>query len=384
MPDAPASPFPRWPLAALATSFFVLGVSVLSVIALAAPITADLEIESQQIAYLITLFALTYAVAAPSVQIVFRRVPLKRLILAGLVLIALGAAIGASAPGFWLLAVSRLIMGFGASMVGPISLAIGSGMVAPGQQGRGLAAVFSGMTLSSVAGMPLSAWLGAEVGWREATLLLGGLALLAALAIWRLVPQQEARDGPTAAQLFAILRQPRIMSAVLVTFLQMASQFATYALVGPFLAAEFDTAIALLPLALLIFGVGGNAVGGWLADRFRADRVCLAVLSASCLFFLLMAVAPADQTLGLLLVGCWAVLGLMFQAPQQRRLIGLAPARAGLILALHASSLYVGMSFGSSLSGWVAAHSGFGALPLASLLLAGLGVLATAYASRRA
>jgi len=381
------APFPRLPLAALSCGFFVLGVSSLSVIALAKPIAADLGVPQQRVAQLITVFALTYALSAPSVQILFRRVALKRLIVCGLLLLAGGAGLGAVSPSFEVLMVSRLVMGFGASMVGPLSLATGSGMVGPDHQGRALAAVFGGMTLATVFGMPVSAWLGAAVGWREATLLLALAAVLAALIVWRLVPRQQGGNGPTAAMLLTTLREIRIMSAVLVTLLQMGAQFATYSLVGAFLAARFGTPAALLPVALLIFGisgVGGNVVGGWLADRFRADRVCLAVLSITAVFFVLMAVAPADPIVGMVLIGAWAVLGLMFQAPQQRRLIGLAPKRAGLILALHASFLYVGMSAGSGLASWAAAAFGYEALPLVSLCLALLGIGATAFASRRA
>jgi DHA1 family inner membrane transport protein len=82
--------------------------------------------------------------------------------------------------------------------------------------------------------------------------------------------------------------------------------------------------------------------------------------------------------MGLMVV--WAVTSDVFMPSQQRRLAEIAPHARGLVLALNASALYLGMSAGSLLAGVVVTQAGLTALPLASTaaLVATLGMLALA------
>lgn len=80
---------------------------------------------------------------------------------------------------------------------------------------------------------------------------------------------------------------------------------------------------------------------------------------------------PPLPWLGFALLAAWAVFGMLFQAPQQKRLVTLAGSRRNLVLALHASAIYLGMSVGSVAAGLAYALFGAAVLPLLSLLLAG-------------
>jgi DHA1 family inner membrane transport protein len=64
-------------------------------------------------------------------------------------------------------------------------------------------------------------------------------------------------------------------------------------------------------------------------------------------FVALAAAAPASTALATSLMVIWALVAMLFQAPQQKRLIGLAPQWRGLVLAMNASALYLGMSLGT-------------------------------------
>jgi len=153
----------------------------------------------------------------------------------------------------------------------------------------------------------------------------------------------------------------------------MAAQFATYAPVGAFLANRASIPLSLLPAALVVFGIGGivgNAVAARLADRIGADRTILVSLGALGAVFAALVVMPPIPWLGFTLLAAWAVFGMLFKAPQQKRLVTLAGSRRNLVLALHASAIYLGMSVGSVAAGMANALLGAAVLPLLSLLLA--------------
>ena len=134
---------------------------------------AELQTSPGAIANLLTVFALTFAVAAPLSQVLLGQFPRRTLLLAGLTVMSLASIAGALAWSYSLLFTTRLVMGIGAATVGPMALAVAAGLTPPQQQGRALAITFSGMMLATVLGVPATAWLGGVVGWRPVLLAIG-------------------------------------------------------------------------------------------------------------------------------------------------------------------------------------------------------------------
>lgn len=364
-------------LVALAFAYFILGTGSLAVVGLVQSMAQTLDVSPAAVANLVTVFALALAVTAPVAQVVLGRLPRRTLLLTGLAIMSVAAAAGALATSYWLLLASRLAAGAGAALVGPMASAIGAGLVPPERQGRALAIVFGGMTLAVVLAVPLSAWLGALIGWRA---VLGILAVLGAAAMAAVALRVQDRNRGAPVDLRALLRvviQRRAGLSVATTLLMMAAQFATYALITPYLSDEAGIGAGAMVGVLLCYGVGGIAgsiLSGGFSDRLGADRtvaMSLAVLAAT---FAALAVLPLSVPVLLPLLVIWAVAGTLFQAPQQKRLVDIDPSRRSLLLATNASALYLGMSLGAFLAGAVHRAAGPGALPIASLglmLLAG-------------
>ncbi len=226
--------------------------------------------------------------------------------------------------------------------------------------------------LATVLGIPLSAWLGGLVGWRAVLLVIGLVGLGAAVAVFRRVHDTNAGGRVSLGTLFAVLARRRPGLSVATTLLQMAAQFATYALLLPYLTDRAGVAASWGAVAFFMFGVGGivgNLAAGRLADRIGADRTVAFSLGGVALTLLGLSVAPPGVVPTFALLAVWAVTGVMFQAPQQKRLVTIDPAARGLLLSLNSSALYLGMSLGAFLSGVVLRSFGAGALPIGSLLL---------------
>jgi DHA1 family inner membrane transport protein len=258
-----------------------------------------------------------------------------------------------------------------------MSSAIGAGLVPPERQGRALSIVFGGMTLAVVLAVPLSAWLGGLFGWRA---VLGVLAVLGFVAIVGVgvKVQDRNRGAPVNLRaLFGVVIHRRAGFSIATTLLQMAAQFATYALITPYLSDQVGVGPGAMATVLLCYGVGGivgNLLAGGLTDRLGADRTVLMSLAIMAATFAALLSAPMPIAVALPILALWAVAGTLFQAPQQKRLVDIDPARRGLLLASNASALYLGMSLGAFLAGVVHHAAGSAALPLASLgliLLAG-------------
>ena len=84
---------PNIALTALSSSYFILAVSSLSVIGLLVPMAESLAATESEIAYLVAIFSITNALAAPLLQTVVGNWDRRRLILFGLLLMATGTAL---------------------------------------------------------------------------------------------------------------------------------------------------------------------------------------------------------------------------------------------------------------------------------------------------
>ncbi|MEU5385060.1 MULTISPECIES: MFS transporter [Kitasatospora] len=366
----PRNPTPA--LLALALGYFSLGTISLAVVGLNAPIGKSLEVAPASVGLLVTVFALTFAVGAPTAPALLRRMDRKKVLLLGLALLTVGGGLSAVAPDYTTMTLTRVLGAIGAAIFGPASSAAGAAIVGPERRHRALATVFAGMTAASVLGVPLASFLGSTMSWRPALLGVSALSALALVLVAVLVPDLPAGEPPTAQAYRAALRTPGALPTVTTTLLFMAAQFTVYGVAGAYLAARFDATAGMVSGTLMAFGVVG-VIGNGLAPRIseklggtRTITVSLVGLGAA---LALLVVTPKAAVAGLLLFAVWAFFSQMYQAPQQARLIAVLPAHPALILALNASALYLGMSLGSLIGSTFLPSVGATLMPGLALLM---------------
>ena len=370
----------------LSLAYFSMGTSSISVVGLVNNMAADLGVSKPDVAVLITVFALTFALAAPLLQVAAGKLPRRTLLLGGLTVMATGCLLSAIAPSYAGVVAARVLMALGAAAVGPVASGLGAGLVPPERQGHALAVVFGGMTLASVLGLPLTAWLGTMLGWRWMFGGLAGISLLTALTIALLVSDRRAAPSTSLASFGQVFRQPAATWSVVMSVCHMAAQFSLFALVAPFLQERCGVSAGQLSIALLVggvSGVAGNLLAGRFGDRLGAPRsVQISVIGMACAAASML-LLPGLPWLGIAAYAFWSMAGMSFYAPQQKRLIGLAPDLRNLLLAINASALYVGMSMGAAAGSQAWLHLGPWALPAVALAFIGCS-MASFLMSRRA
>ena len=116
---------------------------------------------------------------------------------------------------------------------------------------------------------------------------------------------------------------------------------------------------------LVIFGVGaviGNMAGGRIADRIGPARALIFVTIGLILIVPLYSLLPIPDAALVALTFVWGVIGWAFMAPQQSRIVSLAPESQNVSLSLNASAIYVGAAVGSAVGGSIIDSLGFAAL----------------------
>jgi MFS transporter, DHA1 family, inner membrane transport protein len=373
-------PLPPRILTLLAAANFAIGMGAFIAIAVMTPVAREFAIDMPTAGWLMTAYALVYAVSSPVLVSATGAVDRTRLLVVGLSVFALGAVASATAPSYMLLLIGRSLMAMGGGLVTPVAAAIAIANAAPDARGKALATTFGGLTLAQVVGIPVGAWLAYTAGWRYA---FGGVAALTALMALLIAWQIPRLQAPALSlkTLWEVLAKPWQLVAVAFTAFFVGGLYALYTYLTPFLEQRYTLTRDGVTLMLIVFGLGavlGNRLGGWLTDRVGATRSLVALGLVQAIIMPVM----TDWTWGLVTMGLmilvWSTSSWAFMVPQQARLAALDAERVPVLFALNAAAIYVGGSLGASLGGVVLRNYGLDALGVAGSGLIVLALLSLA------
>ena len=378
---------PKGLLALLVLANFVIGMGAFVVVGILTPFAAAMAVTPATAGWLLTAYALVYAVASPPLVALTGGLDRRSVLLAGLALFGLGAAAAALAPSFPAVLAARALMAVGGGLVTPVCAAVAVGLTPPADRGRALATVFGGLTLAQVLGVPVGAWLGYQLGWQAAFAAVAVLCAAVLVALGALVPRGIAVPRASLAALGQVLASGWRMGAVGFTVLFLGGTYCVYTFLAALLEARLGLGRDGVTLMLLIFGGGavlGNWAGGRLADRIGSNQTLLILCAGQVFLLPLVAWVSLPFVPMAVLVAVWSVFTWSFMAPQQARLAGLDAPRTPILFALNASAIYVGASVGTLAGGLALERTGgFAALGLtgaAFMLAAGWSIWAVARA----
>ena len=357
---------------ALSACNFVIGIGAFGIIGLVEPLGADMRLTPAQTGQLLTVYAVSYAFLSPLLIASTGKVGRRRIMALGFVIFALAALISALSPSMTELNIARVMAAAGAGIFTPLSAAVAVGLTPENNRAKVLAAVFFGLTMSQVVGVPASSWIAYTFGWRWAFWLVFALAVPCIWLIWTRVPAGLRFQPVTLGDLRDVISEGRLMLAIGFTGSFIGAQYVLFTYIAPLLSSTMGFGGDGNALTLMMAGFGavaGNILGGYLSDRF-GWRITLTGL---CVFQMLMmpmfSLIPVSVPVLIGMVFLWAMGGWSFMAAQQVRLFALAGHRAPVVLALNAAAIYVGAAIGAALGGVMI--TSFGLLSLG--LTAGIG-----------
>jgi predicted MFS family arabinose efflux permease len=353
------------------------------VVGLSPSMAQAMRLSPSEAGWFVTAFALGSAVMGPFAAVIAHRVRADHAMV--LALLPFGADILApvvQAPLFFY--GLRFVQG---AML-PLFIGVASQALSQilAREDKAVARVYLGVTVGGLFGGPCCVAMADELGWPAPFVVLGGLSAAVSLVIaWH--PRLKIQDGAESnivAQMRAAI-QPAMLAHLMLSLLQFATMFCTYAFLGVILV-ETGQGGAAMPSWLLVFGLGGivgNSLGGYAAARsIGVAAIAVAALAAIPGLALLSMPLPPAALFSLLLV--WGTAHAAAFVVCQIRVTRAAVRAPRLAAAMNISAANLGIALDSALGGWILAAGGLVAMGLTGF---GLGlvsvVLATAFAWRR-
>ncbi|PZR53636.1 MFS transporter [Xylanimonas oleitrophica] len=375
---APRTGAPHVGLALFALSLggFTIGTTEFATMGLLPQIGADLSVSDPVVGHAITAYALGVVVGAPLLTVAAAQMSRKRLLLVLMGAYTLANLLSAAAPSIGLLVAGRFLAGLPHGAFFGVGAAVGASVAGPGRRGHAVSMMMTGLTIANVVGVPVSTFVGQQLGWRVAFLLIGVLGAATLAGVLAFVP----KDGPvdsSMAQEVRSLRNGPLWIGFAAGAIGFGGLFAVYSYVAPTVTRVSGLDERHVPWVLAVFGVGmtlGTLLGGRLADRDVLRTVIggFVATGVSLVAFALVAHQPVAAVAALFLLGVTSqVLGLAMQT----RLMDLSPRAQSLGAALCHSALNVGNASGAFFGGLViAAGWGYVAPAWTGVLLTALGL----------
>jgi predicted MFS family arabinose efflux permease len=383
---ARGGPFVLGSIWMLALGAFAVGTSGYVVTGVLTQLSSELSVSLSTAGLLTTFFAVSYAAGSPLLAVALGGLRRRRLIVAALIVAAVGNALAAVAPSFGVLLVARVVTAVGAAVFTPAATAAAAELSGPERRARAAAWVFGGLVTATIVGVPAGSLLAVPLGYRGVFCLAAAFCALAAGAVAVAVPEVASPPRVTLRERVAVASDMRVVAVLGITLAASLGVFTVYTYAAPVLA---DLVGAHGPgLSLLLFGYGlggalGNAVGGMAADRFGYRLPLLGAVCGSVVALVGLSVARSTAFAAVLLFA-WGVSSWAFNPPVQRRLLELSPQAGGLLLALNASALYLGIGLSGVIGGAVIDHVGVGDVPLTGAALCAAAVVIQVLSGRRA
>ncbi|MDO9438453.1 MAG: MFS transporter [Hydrogenophaga sp.] len=340
---------------------FVIGTGVMAVPGTLNDISHSLGVSIPQAGQLITAAAILVGVGAPAFAGLVAGWDRRRLLALSLVWYGVLTALCALAPSYEVLLPLRVLAVISPAIFTPQAAASVGLLVGPAQRGRAITFVFLGWSVASVMGMPLSAWISGEFGWRWAFGLVALMSFLSGAWVWREMPNGIKPAALSREAWGRTLGSAALMVAIGVTLLSAFGQFMLFAYFAPYMAQVLGAGGTTLSLMLLwfgVFGLLGNVVLTRAIDRIGAANAVLLTLGCMALSLFLWPLGRHGFWAQAFVLIPWALGCFSCNSAQQARVVHMSPELASATVALNSSAIYGGQALGAALGGFMIAQGG--------------------------
>lgn len=326
----------------LALAVFFVGATEFMLSAMLAPLAQAFDITPAHASWLVSSYALSYAIAAPIFGFLSDRMDRRRLLLVSLVLFAVDGLALTIAPSFGAAIALRMFGGVASAALIPTAFALVSDIVPAHRQSAAMGAVMIGMTFGIVAGPVFAGILTDAFDWRAPFHVTATGCLVAFIIAQRVIPSQPSRrPAKKPKRLFAWIVRGSITRPLLAKGLWNGTAVAGFLLAGEVLRLRHGLSVGAVGVSVSAFGLGlaiGNLGIGPVSRLCRKDDVTLVVALA----LLILAVstfmlAPLPLAGGLVCLVIWGfALGLA--APASTSMLATrSDADKGQVLAVSES-----------------------------------------------
>lgn len=295
----------RYLLLVLAAAVFLVGTTEFMLSATLTPLAEVFSVDPIQVSWLISAYALTYALAAPVLGYFSDRVDRRKLLLTAMFLFAVDSLAIIASPSFGIALVFRIC---GGSTV----FTLIADIVPSSQQPTAMGSVMLGMTFGIVLGPVFAGILTEYAAWYAPFI----MTAIGSFIVWYCAYRILSKDKPDGCQQrqasFRWLHDVKLIRFVGAKSLWNGTAVSAFLLAGEVLRIKFKVDSAIIGMVISTFGIG-LFVGNWqvrllnkiLNNNYQRLLVVILLMSIAMIIFLVVNYSLLIAMLILFIWGCF-------------------------------------------------------------------------------
>lgn len=341
-------------LLALSFGGLTIGITEFVMMGLLPDIARDLSVSIPTAGYLISAYALGVVIGAPTLVIMTRNYPPKKVLLLLAAMLAVFNALSIIAPNYELLFVSRLLSGLPHGAFFGVGAVVASRLATKGKEAQAISIMFAGLTLANLFGVPLATYVGHHFSWRYsfAIVALIGVITFISLIFW--MPVLESGKKESIKNQLSFFQNARAWYIILITAIGFGGLFCWISYIAPLLTDISGFASEDVSTILVLAGLGmvvGNFLGAKLADRYSPAKIILVLLLVMALDLTIVMFGSSNQVVSLVMVFFTGCISFSVVAPIQMLMIQTAVGAEMIASAALQASFNIGNALGAFLGG---------------------------------
>jgi DHA1 family inner membrane transport protein len=372
-------------LLALSLGAFGIGVTEFAPMGLLPAIASDLHVSIPTAGLLISAYAIGVMIGAPLITLSTGRMARRTLLILLAGIFTAGNLLAAISSSYAMLLAARLLTSLSHGAFFGVGSVVAASLVPAERRASAVAAMFMGLTIANIGGVPLATWAGEHVGWRAAFWGISAVGVATAGALRSTLPVLPAPESGSAVAELRVLARSRVLGALGLTTVCATSMFTVFTYITPILRGQTGGSIGFVTAMLLLIGIGlsvGNWLGGRFADR-SVDRTLMIALAALVPILVAFAALMPFKAPTVILLILWSAASFAVVPPLQVRVMQNAQDAPNLAAAVNVGAFNLGNAIGAAMGGGVlAAGLGYPTVALAGAAAAASGLIAMFFSIR--
>ncbi|RIL87686.1 MFS transporter [Staphylococcus cohnii] len=348
-------------------SIFIVGMVEMMVAGIMNLMSSDLHVSEALIGQLVTLYAITFAIAGPILVKLTNRFSPRMVLLWALFAFVVGNIIIAIAPNFSILVIGRILSSAAAALIVVKILALTALLTAPQHRGKMIGIVYSGFSGANVFGVPIGTVIGDLVGWRYTFLFIVIISLFVGILMYIYIPKlsdhlssnTETDTGSSRSNTYSkVLRPVEVTKYLGITFLLLVANSVTFIYINPLILSGGHQ-LSFVSIALLINGIAGvigTSMGGFLSDRLTSKRWLVIATAVFIVMMLLLNMFLPGTGLLLMIIFIWNIMQWSTNPAVQSGIIEHVEGDTSQVMSWNMSSLNAGIGIGGIVGGLVVSN----------------------------
>lgn len=340
-------------LIALAFGGMAIGMTEFTMMGILPDIAQNLEIEIPKAAHLIALYALGVVVGAPTLVLISGKYPPKTVLMVLMLMFVFFNGLFAIAPNFFLLEISRFAAGLPHGAFFGVGSVVATNLAKKGKEAQAIAAMFTGMTLANLIGVPLGTYIGHHYSWRITYGIIAFLGLITFLALWFWLPVIKSSNKNLFGQL-KYFSNWRSWLLIAIISIGTGGLFAWISYIAPMVTKVSKVPEDSVSIIMVLVGLGmviGNILGGKLADKVNPIKATILCFSAMALCLLLVHFTAHINWMAYVMAFFTGIISFSVGSPIQMMLIRDAKGAETFAASAGQASFNMGNTLGAYLGG---------------------------------